>query len=323
MQQLFDYKDIRIIPKKCVVDSRKDCDTSVVFGGRTFDMPVYPANMKSVVDEETCHFFAKNNWFYTMHRFGVDVIEFIRTMNIKNLFTSISVGINQDSYDDLERIYQEPLTVDYVTIDVANAWSEKTHRMIDFIRTKFPETFLIVGNVATPEAVEELTSWGAMACKIGIAPGSVCITYSKTGVGTHGWQASAVQNCAFVSKVPIIADGGIVEHGDIAKAIACGATMVMAGSLFAGYDQSAGRTIEIENWEKGHAEYTRYKEYFGSASKTNKGEAINVEGKKILIPHRGDMSRLLTELKEDLQSSISYIGGKKLNDLVFADMYEV
>ena len=321
--ELFDYKDIRIVPKKCIVDSRKDCDTSVEFGGRVFDMPVYPANMKSVVNFDTCEFFARRNWFYTMHRFDVDIVDFIMKFNDMGLFTSISVGINQDSYDELEKIYQEPLTVDYITIDVANAWSEKTHEMIDFIRTKFPETFLIVGNLATPEAVEELTSWGAMACKIGIAPGSVCITYAKTGVGTHGWQASAVQSCASVAKVPIIADGGIVEHGDIAKAIACGATMVMAGSLFAGYDQSAGQVLEIENWEKGHAEYTRYKEYFGSASKTNKGEAINVEGKKILIPHRGDMSRLLVELKEDLQSSISYVGGEKLDDLAFADMYEV
>ena len=99
--------------------------------------------------------------------------------------------------------------------------------------------------------------------------------------------------------------------------------MVMAGSLFAGYDQSAGNILEIEKWEKGHAEYDRYKEYYGSASKTNKGEYINVEGKKILIPHRGDMSKLLAELKEDLQSSISYVGGKKLMDLALADTYEV
>jgi len=321
--KLFDYKNIRIVPKKCIVNSRKECDTSVEFGGKVFDMPVYPANMKSVVNFDTCEFFARKNWFYTMHRFDVDMVDFIMGFNDMGLFTSISVGINQDSYDELEKIYQEPLTVDYITIDVANAWSEKTHKMIDFIRAKFPETFLIVGNVATPEAVEELTSWGAMACKIGIAPGSVCITYSKTGVGTHGWQASAVQNCVSVSEVPIIADGGIVEHGDIAKAIACGATMVMAGSLFAGYDQSAGRIIEIEDWKNGHAGYTRYKEYYGSASKHNKKEYKNIEGKKILIPHRGDMNILLTELKEDLQSSISYTGGCILDDLRWTSLYEV
>lgn len=306
-EETFDYKDVRIIPQKCVVDSRKECDTTVLFGGRVFDMPVYPSNMKSVVDINTCKFFAKNNWFYTMHRFGIAPLDFVKEMKREGLFTSISVGINKESYDQLEDIRRESLNVDYITIDVANAWSEKTHRMIDFIREKFPQSFLIVGNVASAEACLELSLWGAMACKVGIGPGSVCITYLKTGVGTHGYQLSCVKTCAENSNIPIIADGGIVEHGDIAKAIVCGATMVMAGSLFAGYEQSAGNIIEIED--------TMYKEFYGSASKHNKEECKNIEGKKILIKYRGDMKRLLIELKEDLQSSISYVGGKKLKDL--------
>ena len=317
MKQYFDFQDVRIVPKKCIVDSRKECDTSVMFGNIKFDMPVYPANMKSVVNIDTCKFFARNQWFYTMHRFDINFIDFIIEMNNEDLFTSISVGINDDSYVVLESIYQELLMVDYITIDVANAWSEKTHKMITFIKNKFPDTFLIVGNVATPSAVEELTSWGVNAIKVGIAPGSVCTTYLKTGVGTKGLQLSTIEECSCTSNVPIIADGGIVEHGDIAKALCCGATLVMAGSLFAGYDQSSGRVIEIEDWTrgKGLAEYTRYKEYYGSASKTNKGESSNIEGKKILIPHRGDMSNLLIELKEDLQSSISYSGSKDIEGL--------
>jgi GMP reductase len=320
MKQL-NYSDVFLVPKKCVVDSRKDCRTSVTLGKRTFDMPIYPANMKSVVDYDACRFFARNKWFYTMHRFEVDLIDFLYKMNGLGHFTSVSVGVNQDSYDDLEKVYQELLTMDYITIDVANAWSDKTKKMINFIKEKFPESFLIVGNVATSEAVEELEKWGADAIKVGIAGGSVCITKNKTGV--HRPMVSTVKDCCRHANVPIIADGGIVEHGDIAKAIACGATMVMAGSLFAGYDQSSGRTIEIEDWKKGHAEYTRYKEYYGSASKHNKNEYKNVEGKKILIPHRGDMSKLLTELKEDLQSSISYVGSSMLEGLRWSSLYEV
>ena len=323
MNKLFDYKDVRLVPKKCVVNSRKECDTSVIFGGRTFDMPVYPANMKSVVDMDTCKFFAKNNWFYTMHRFDIDIIDFLIDMNDEESFSSISVGINEDSYKVLEKIYQEPLMVNYITIDVANAWSEKVHKMIDFIKKNFSDTFLIVGNVATPEAVEELEKWGADAIKVGIGPGAVCTTYLKTGVGTKGWQLTSVKRCSDVTDLPIIADGGIVEHGDIAKAIACGAHMVMAGSLFSGYEQSAGNIIELEDWKRGHVEYTRYKEYFGSASKNNKDELKNIEGKKTLIPYRGDMTRLLKELKEDLQSSISYVGGKDLEDLKKAKYIKV
>lgn len=315
------YSDVSLKPKKCIVDSRQNCDTTIAFGPRTFDMPIYPANMKSVVNKESCYFFAKNKMFYTMHRFDVDLIDFLYSVKALGYFSSVSVGVNDDSYKELEKVYQELLTMDYITIDVANAWSEKTHTMMTFIKEKFPESFLIVGNVATSEAVEELQEWGADAIKVGIAGGSVCITKNKTGVSRA--MISCVRDCCDVAEVPIIADGGIVEHGDIAKAIACGATMVMAGSLFAGYNQSAGRTIEIEDWKKGHAEYTRYKEYYGSASKHNKNEYKNVEGKKILIPHRGDMNILLTELKEDLQSSISYVGGNKLDDLVFTELYSV
>ncbi len=321
MEKQIGYQNIFLKPSKCIVKSRKECNTMVELGGMKFEMPVYPANMKSVVDIDACKFFANNNWFYTMHRFDVDVVDFILEMNRADLFTSISVGVNQDSYNVLGEIYQHLLKVDYMTIDVANAWSSKTKYMIDFIKESFPETFLIVGNVATSEAVKEIQEWGADTIKVGIAGGSVCITKNKTGV--HRPMASTVLDCCNVSTVPIIADGGIVEHGDVAKALACGAIMVMAGSLFAGYDQSAGRTIEIEDWKKGHAEYTRYKEYFGSASKTNKGESVNVEGKKILIPHRGDMDRLLIELKEDLQSSISYIGGRNLRDFKEAVCFTV
>lgn len=311
MEKQIGYQDIFLKPEKCIVDSRKECSTKVLFGGREFDMPIYPSNMKSVVNTETCKFFARNNLFYTMHRFGVNILDFIIEMNKENLFTSISVGINDDSYNILEKIYQELLSVDYITIDVANAWSEKTHKMMDFIKEKFPKTFLIVGNVATKEAVQEIERWGASCTKCGIAGGSVCITKNKTGV--HRGMVSTILDCFEISELPIIADGGIVEHGDIAKAISCGATMVMAGSLFSGYDQSAGNIIEIED--------TMYKEYYGSASKHNKDEIKNIEGKKTLIKYRGDMNRLLKELQEDLQSSISYVGGKFLNDLIKAEHY--
>jgi GMP reductase len=138
---------------------------------------------------------------------------------------------------------------------------------------------------------------------------STCITRNKTGV--FRGMIDTIWDCFSVChgrNRPIIADGGIVHHGDIPKAIVAGATMVMAGSLFAGYDQSAGNIIEIEEDKK-------FKEYYGSASKYNKDELKNIEGRKILIPYRGDMSKLLKELREDLQSSISYLGCDDVNQI--------
>lgn len=305
MNTELNYADIYLVPRKTVVDSRKECDTSITFGPRRFAMPVYPANMKSVVDAETCEFFARRGWFYTMHRFNVDMVQFVADMQDKGLFASVSVGVNQDAVEQLEALKAAGLTPEYLTMDIANAWCVKAERMIKTIRDLFPDTFLIGGNIATAEAARDLESWGCNAIKAGIAGGRVCITKNKTGF--HRPMVSTTLECAAAVKVPVIADGGVVEHGDIAKALACGAAMVMAGSLFAGYDESAGNIVEIGG--------KHYKEYFGSASQYNKGAYVNVEGKKILVEYKGSMGKLLTELQEDLQSSISYAGGRNLSAL--------
>ncbi len=299
------YGDVYLVPKKTIVDSRKECDTSVQFGPRRFAMPLYAANMKSVVDAETCEYFARRNWFYTMHRFNVDAVAFVRDMQAKGLFASISVGVNGDTLQQLAALKAAGLSPEYITLDVANGWCVKAERMIRFIKREFPDSFLIGGNIATAEAARELQEWGCDAIKAGIAGGRVCITKNKTGF--HRPMVATVRDCAAAVSVPLIADGGIVEHGDVAQALACGASMVMAGSLFAGYDESAGEIVEIDG--------KHYKEYFGSASQFNKGEYKNVEGKKILVEYKGSIARLLHELQEDLQSSVSYAGGRELSAL--------
>jgi GMP reductase len=179
--------------------------------------------------------------------------------------------------------------------------------MIAYIKDKLPTSFVIAGNVATPEAVIDLENWGADATKVGVGPGKVCITKLKTGFGTGGWQLSALKWCARVATKPIIADGGIRSHGDIAKSIRFGASMVMIGSLFAGHEESPGKTVEVDG--------QLFKEYYGSASDFNKGEYKHVEGKRILEPIKGKLANTLIEMEQDVQSSISYAGGTKLMDI--------
>jgi len=310
MRTAYGYRDIQLIPQKCVVGTRTECDTKIRLGKMTFDLPVYASNMKSVVNEHTCKFFAKNNMFYTMHRFGVDSEIFCTSMLEEGYFSSISVGINEVDKENLRILSKRNIMPDYITIDVANAWSDRVRDMMSWIKDNF-DSFLIVGNVATSNACLEIESWGADAIKVGIANGKVCITRNKTGFCLP--MVSSLLACSLSGvEVPLIADGGIVENGDIAKAIASGGMMVMAGSLFAGYDQSAGEIIEIGG--------TMYKDYYGSASMSNKTNPKNIEGKKIMIPYKGNMSVLLKELKEDLQSSISYSGGSKVKDLKSCNM---
>lgn len=306
--KVFDYEDIQLIPAKSTVRSRSECETSVTLGKHTFAMPVVPANMQTVVDEELSIWLAENNYFYVMHRFEEETRrDFVEDMKNRGLFSSISLGVKDDEYGFVEELASDDLTPDFITIDVAHGHSDLVIDMIKHVKIHMPETFLIAGNVGTPEAVRELENAGADATKVGIGPGKVCTTKLKTGFGTGGWQLAALSHCSKAARKPLIADGGIRTHGDIAKSIRFGATMVMIGSLFAGHDQSPGKRVEING--------KVYKEYFGSASAHQKGERKNVEGKKMLTVYKGDIADTLLEMKQDLQSSISYAGGNDLDAL--------
>ena len=305
--EIFDYDNVLLLPRKCRVDSRSECDTGIELGGRTFRIPVVPANMKTVVDERICLWLAQNGYFYVMHRFDLDNVAFVREMHAKGAFASISLGVKKPDYATVDQLAAEGQVPEYVTIDIAHGHADSVKNMIAYLKAKLPTTFIIAGNVGTPEAIIDLENWGADATKVGIGPGKVCITRMKTGFGTGGWQLSALKWCARVATKPIIADGGIREHGDIAKSIRFGASMVMIGSMLAGHEESPGQTVEVDG--------RLFKEYYGSASDFNKGEYKHVEGKRILEPVKGQLAATLREMQEDIQSSISYAGGKRLVDI--------
>jgi GMP reductase len=263
--------------------------------------------METVVNEDVCSWLAENGYFYIMHRFRLDTLDFVRGMLRKKLFASISVGVKDTDYQLVNQLASEGLSPEYITIDIAHGHADSVQSMIRHIKKRLPDSFIIAGNVGTPEAVIDLENWGADATKIGIGPGMVCITRLKTGFGTGGWQLSALKWCARVATKPIVADGGIRGHGDIAKSIRFGASMVMIGSMLAGHEENPGKTVTVEG--------KHYKEYYGSASDINKGEYKHVEGKRILVPLKGKLADTLREMQEDLQSSISYSGGTTLNDI--------
>lgn len=307
---VFDYEDIQLIPNKCIISSRSEADTQVTLGDYTFKLPVIPANMQTIIDENIAEDLAKNGYFYIMHRFDEEARKpFVERMHEQGLIASISVGVKDYEYDFVTSLKDD--APEFITIDIAHGHSDSVINMIQHIKKELPKTFVIAGNVGTPEAVRELENAGADATKVGIGPGKVCITKVKTGFGTGGWQLAALRWCAKAARKPIIADGGIRTHGDIAKSIRFGATMVMIGSLFAGHLESLGKLVEVDG--------EQYKEYYGSASEYQKGEHKNVEGKKILLPVKGHLKDTLVEMQEDLQSAISYAGGRDLHSLTRVD----
>ncbi|MER2125024.1 MAG: IMP dehydrogenase, partial [Exiguobacterium indicum] len=166
MDVVFDYEDIQLIPAKSIVGSRSECDTSVEFGGRRFKLPVVPANMQTIIDESIALFLAEGDYFYIMHRFEpARRLVFVRMMQERQLFASISVGVKEEEYQLIEQLAAEGLTPEYITIDIAHGHSEAVIQMIRHIKSLLPASFVIAGNVGTPEAVRELENAGADATK--------------------------------------------------------------------------------------------------------------------------------------------------------------
>ena len=159
--QIFDYDNILLLPRKCRVESRSECDASVTLGKRSFRLPVVPANMKTVVDESICLWLAQNGYFYVMHRFDLDNVQFVRDMHAKGVFASISLGVKAADYTTVDQLLAEGLVPEYVTIDIAHGHADSVKNMIGYLKEKLPQTFVIAGNVGTPEAVIDLENWCA------------------------------------------------------------------------------------------------------------------------------------------------------------------
>lgn len=303
----FDYDSMNLIPKYCIVNSRSECNTIVHFGKYVFKMPVVPANMECVINEDIAIKLAKHNYFYIMHRFNVNLKDFCEKMHDNNCYISISVGVNEDSYKDIDTLKLYNIEPDYITIDIAHGHCIKMKAMIEYIRFQLPSTFIIAGNVSTPEAVRDLESWGAHAIKVGIGPGSACTTYNATGFGSRGAQAYVVEQCAkAATKSLIIADGGITHPADITKSLVLGASMVMIGGMFSGLTDSPGNTVQGVDGKL-------YKEFWGSASAHQSNKKNRIEGtKKLISMKQHDILSELNYLEECVQSSISYGGGKDI-----------
>lgn len=300
------YKDVALVPRHSSLESRSQASTKVDFLGYTFNLPVVPANMKDVIDVSIAKELAKSGYFYIMHRWfssETDInIENVRSFALEmhelGLLTSISIGVGRVWEEVIEYIQARELKVDFITVDVAHADHENVKSIISKVKSLLPQTKLIVGNVATAEGCEYLADLGVDAIKVGIGGGRICTTKNKTGFTVPMF--SCILHCAPVCEkynIPLIADGGVEEFGDIAKALVAGADMVMAGGIFAECIDSPAQIVDGK------------KQYRGSTSYEMKGQNKHIEGRKLEITHSVKYEDRLEEIKQALQSSISYAGG--------------
>jgi IMP dehydrogenase len=233
-----------------------------------------------------------------------------------------AVGVKETELKRVECLLEAG--ADCIVVDIAHGDSKAEIEIIRQIRKNFPKAQIIGGNVATAEGTQRLIDSGADAVKVGVGPGSICITRVVAGAGVP--QLTAVIQCAEVARpqgIPIIADGGVRTSGDIVKALAAGASTVMIGSLLAGTDESPGMLMT----RKGH----RYKASRGMASlqatlsrKAREGESEITreeiedyvsEGVEAAVPYRGSAREMLKQLVGGLQSGMSYTNAHSIEEL--------
>ncbi len=234
------------------------------------------------------------------------------------LLAGAAVGVTNDMMERVAALVKSQ--VDVITVDTAHGHSKGVLEAVAKIKSNYPDLQVVAGNVATAEATVDLIKAGADCVKVGIGPGSICTTRVVTGIGVP--QITAVMNCSKAAaeyEVPVIADGGVKYSGDITKAIAAGANIVMAGSLFAGTEESPGEEVLYEG--------RRYKEYRGmgsmgamdSGSKdryfqddTKKYVPEGVEGR---VHYKGKLGDVVYQLIGGLKSGMGYVGARDIAEL--------
>ena len=227
------------------------------------------------------------------------------------LLCAAAIGITADVLDRVKALVDA--NVDLLVLDSAHGHSQNILDCLKKIKANFPDVQVVAGNIATAEAAEELIKAGADAVKVGIGPGSICTTRVVAGVGVP--QITAICNVAKLAKkygIPVIADGGIKYSGDIAKAIAAGADVIMVGSLLAGCEESPGDSEIYEG--------RRFKVYRGMGSiaameKGSKDRYFQTGSKKLVpegvegrVPYKGPLSDTIFQLVGGLRSSMGYCG---------------
>lgn len=310
------FDDVLIEPNYSDINSRSDISLDTKFLDYDLKLPILSANMDYVTEENMAFAMIKDGGFYVLHRFmpNKTLYDICDILVLSGTPVSISIGTRDPDCElqkalHISRFGGGALNLMTVTVDVAHGHHQKVIDMIKRLKdVGFPR--VIAGNVATRKGYRALADAGADAIKVGIGPGSVCTTREVTGVGIP--QLQAIMHCVeerlYYDGPQIIADGGIKNSGDIVKALAAGADVVMLGSLLAGTNECPGETRTAPD-------NSRWRPYRGqSIFGTNESKFVP-EGIMGWVPEKGPVSDVLRKLAGGIRSGMSYVGARNLTEL--------
>lgn len=311
-----DFCDVLIRPKRSDAPSRKSIVLDRVFRCRASDrtlecVPIIAANMSTTGTLAMADAMARCRMLTCLHKFyGLsDLITFFAEQH-SAASCFYTLGIKEEDFEKLDE-FSKSFTPDKLCIDVANGYTRYFVEKVKRLRERFPHTIIMAGNVATPDMVQELVLAGADIVKIGIGPGSVCVTRLKTGIGYP--QLSAVIECADAAHGLhglICADGGCTTSGDIAKAMGGGADFVMLGGMLAGTSECEGTRTDEGLTFFGMASHEAQAQFYGGVK-----DYAAAEGKCVTVPDKGPARPLLRDIKGGLRSACAYVGAAELREL--------
>jgi GMP reductase len=317
------FDDVLMEPKRSTLSSRRDVDMTRKFkfrnSGKIMEFtPIFASNMDGVGTFSMAKVLQEHKMMTVITK-STTVDQWREAVGTGLRLQSVSVctGTNKmwdpeaEDYKNMQDVLKSFPDIKMITVDVANAYHQNFVDFIKMVRDEYPEKVIVAGNVVTPEMVEELIINGADMVKIGIGPGSVCTTRTMTGVGVP--QFSAIVECADAANGVdghILADGGCVWPGDIAKAFGGGAHAVMIGGMLAGHDESEQPVVDGKVEFYGMSS-DRAREKHGKRKDGYRGN----EGRWISLPYRGAVNDTVEDILGGVRSAATYIGARRLKDM--------
>ncbi len=315
------FDDVLLLPGHTTF-RRSDVDLSMKLGKLTLTLPILSSPMDTVTEEAMAIAVAKAGGIGIIHRnlSIADQTAKVKKVKAEGCIVGAAVGAGADLEERIEALLKAG--VDAIVVDSGHGHSQFILDAIKLCKKKSKTVTVIGGNVATAEGAKAVIAAGADAVRVGVGPGSICTTRIVTGVGVP--QLTAIMEAvkgAKGKKVAIIADGGIKQMGDMAKAMAAGAHAVMLGGMLAGHDEAPGETITLDGqtfkkyrgmgsigaMKKGGAE--RY-----GQSRDTEAKKLIAEGVEGLVPSKGTVADFLYQAKGAIQSAFYYVGGKTVAD---------
>lgn len=314
----YSYEDVLIVPHFNKILSRKDVNFKTkVTRNYELEIPLLAANMDTICESKMAIAIGKLGGLGVLHRF-LEIEEQARQVRFvkqEGLICAAAVGV-KDLVERVPKLVESGVNI--LVLDVAHGHSKYIGKALDWIKENFPGIDVMVGNVATKDAAHYFLTKGADAIKVGIGPGSMCTTRIMTGAGVP--QITAIMDAyeETQGRIPICADGGIKNPGDVTKAIGAGADCIMLGNIFSGTTETPGGIFHVNGKE--------FKEYRGMASyeatlkrmkldgKSEK-EIINVEGEKTMVSHKGSIESIIKKFLGGLASGMTYTGSAYIEEL--------